>query len=181
MLGQLLAKDNTIKRRGDNMNKKFKSRIYIEGKIRPILRDAKTGELKWIGKWNHNLIPTVGLAAVARRFGGVGTKTNEGESTYGAVGSGGITPLSSDTTMETEIDRKLVAVSSIVSQTVHIEVFFAENEGNGTITKFALFGEDASASADSGTMMEYADFSSSFTKTSSETLTIEIDITVSEG
>jgi len=160
------------------MKNKFKSIITIQGRIRSILRDAKTGKIKWTGEWNHNLIPTVGLAAVARRFGDVGIKSNEGAVTYGALGSGSVTPLVANTQMENEIERKLIATSSLTDQTVHIETFFAENEGNGTITKFALFGEDATAAADSGTMMEYADFATSFTKTSNETLTVEIEITV---
>lgn len=157
----------------------MKSKILIEGKIRPVLRDGKTNEIKWVGEWNHNLIPLVGLAAVARRFGGVNSKTNEGQATYGAVGNGNSTPSVNDTQMQNEIARKAIAVSSLSSQTVHIEIFYAEDEANDTITKFALFGEDATAAANSGTMMEYADFATSFTKASNETLTVEIDITVS--
>lgn len=173
-------KGNGIKLHGVNMNKKIiEHTIKIKGQIRPILRDAKTGEIKWIGEWNHNLIPTVGLTAVARRFGGVDSVSNEGKSTYGAVGNGSLTPSSSDTEMENEIARTQIAVATSTTQSVHVEVFFTETEANGTISKFALFGEDATASADSGTLMEHADFSSSFTKTSAETLTVEIDINVS--
>ena len=157
----------------------MKTRLSIDGKVRPILRDANTGSIKWIGAWHHNIIPNVGLAAVARRFGGVGSKTDEGRSTYGAVGNGASTPAASDTQMENEVARKAVAVASNVDNVVSIEVFFASNEANALITKFALFGEDATTSLDSGTLMEYADFSSSFTKTSAETLTIAIEITVS--
>lgn len=160
---------------GVNMNTK----LSIEGKVRPILRDALSGIIKWSGEWHHNIIPDVGLAAVARRFGSVDLKTNEGESTYGAVGKGTGTPLASATQMEDEVARKQIATSSISGQTVHIEVFFTSTEANDLITKFALFGEDATAAADSGTLMEYADFATSFTKTSSDTLTIEIEVTVS--
>lgn len=157
----------------------MKNKILIQGRIRPILRDARTGLIKWTGEWVCNLIPLVGLAAVARRFGNVALLSNEGAATYGAVGDGSVTPTVSDVAMENEIARKLVALSSIAGQTVHIEVFFAEGEGNGTLTKFALFGEDATGVVDSGTIMEHAAFTISFTKTSNETLTIEIDVTVS--
>jgi hypothetical protein len=163
------------------MNKKLRSRIYFEGKVRPILRDAETGKIKWVGDWNHNLIPTVGLRAVARRFANIASIANEGAVTYGAVGDGTTTPQASDIIMQNEIERKLIAIKSEFGGISHLEVFFTESEANGTITKFALFGEDASASADSGTMMEYADFSSSFVKTSNETLTIEIDVTFTEA
>jgi len=161
------------------MKKEFKSVITIQGRIRPILRDAKTGKIKWTGEWNHNLIPTVGLRAVARRFANVASLSNEGAVTYGAVGSGVTTPLISDVQMENETERKLTAVSSESGAIAHLEFFYTESEANGTITKFALFGEDATGAANSGTMMEYADFATSFTKTSNETLTVEIEITVS--
>jgi hypothetical protein len=170
-------KGNGIKHNGDNM----KTRLSIQGKIRPTLHDTQTGAIKWVGAWHHNIIPDVGLTAVARRFGGVGSKTNEGKSTYGAVGNGTATPSASDTQMENEVARKAVAVATNIDNVVTIEAFFASNEANALITKFALFGEDATTSLDSGTLMEYADFASSFTKTSSETLTITIEITVSRA
>ena len=169
------------RRVGDNMKNKIKKySLNIEGKIRPVLRNAKTGKIKWIGEWNHNIIPNVGLAAVARRYGNVGTKSNEGAVTYGAVGKGSIVPAATDTIMEDEIERKLIATKTITNQTTHLEAFFAEDEANDDITKFALFGEEATGAADSGTMMEYADFEVPFTKTAIETLTVEIDITVSD-
>lgn len=161
------------------MRKKLKSKYSISGKVRPILRDVKTGKIKWIGQWVDNLIPIVGLRAAARRYANVASVANEGAATYGAVGTGSTTPVISDTQMESELERSLTAIRTESNQVAHIETFFSETEANGTITKFALFGEDASAAADSGTMMEYAVFASSFTKTSNETLTIEIDITVS--
>lgn len=155
--------------------------IKISGKVRPILRCIKTNKVVYCGEWTHNLIPAVGLRAVARRFGNIASLSNEGAATYGAVGKGGNTPSVSDTIMEDEIERKLIATKSESGGVAHIEAYFTEAEANDTITKFALFGEDASAASDSGTMMEYADFASSFTKTSNEALTVEIDITVSEA
>ena len=178
---QRQAKDNGHWPSGDKENKmqrEFKTSITIKGRIRAILRDAKTGEIKLTTPWANNLIPLVGLAAVARRFGGVGTYSNEGQATYGAVGKGTTTPAQSATIMEDEIARKLIAVSRITAQTVEIETFFTTAEANDDIKKFALFGEEATGAADTGTMMEYADFAVPFTKTSSETLTVEIQITI---
>jgi hypothetical protein len=60
-----------------------------------------------------------------------------------------------------------------------IETYFNSSEGNGDLTKFALFGEDASASADSGTMFEHVDFDSTITKTSNDDLTVQSYITIS--
>lgn len=181
MLVPLQARDSGVKVHGDNMKKSFKSNLAIEGRVRPILKDAKTGKIKWIGEWNHNIIPTVGLRAIARRYANVASLSNEGAVTYGAVGTGATSPIAEDTVMENEIERKLITIKSEASRIAHLEVFFVEAEANDTITKFALFGEEASGLVDSGTLMEYADFASPFTKTSNETLTIEIDITVADA
>lgn len=159
----------------------FRDGITIRGRVRAILRDAQTGEVRLITPWNHNLIPTVGLRAMARRYGGVGSLANEGQVTYGAVGNGANTPAESDTTMQNEIARKAIATSSESGAVITIETFFTSAEANALITKFALFGEAATASANTGTMMEYADFSVPFTKTSNETLTVEAQITFVQG
>jgi hypothetical protein len=173
---RLLEKDSTILRRG--VNKMIKDKlIFRGGKVRATLRCAITGEITFQSGWSHNIIPTAGLNAILRRFGGVGAVANEGESTYGAVGSGSDTPQASDTQMHNEEERKLIGGASMDGNTLIVEVFFNENEANGVeITQFALFGEDASAAADSGTLMQYANFETSFTKTTIETLTVEVNV-----
>lgn len=163
----------------DNIKKILKEKSFLKGRVRAILRDAKTGKIKQIIPWVDNLIPLVGLTAILRGIGTVGLKSNEGEITYGAVGTGAATPLNTATIMEAEAARKLIATATVTNQILTIETFFVEAEANVTITKFALFGEDASGSADSGTMFEYAVFETSFTKTSNETLTVEVQITAS--
>jgi len=160
------------------MENKLKDNFKISGKVRAILRDCKTGEIVRIIPWQNNLIPNVGLTAIANRLGNIGAKANESVITYGAVGTGTATPQATDTTMETELERKLLATTSVTNQTLTIETFFTSSEAVGTIRKFALFGEDASAAADSGTMFEYIAFASAFAKASTETLTIEIQLTV---
>jgi len=153
--------------------------LSIKGRIRPILRDAKTNKIVYCGQWAKNIIPNVGLTAIVNRLGNIAAKANEGIITYGAVGSGSHTPISTDTQMNVEEERKLLATTSVTAQTLFIEAFYTSAEANATLTQFALFGEDASGAADSGTMFEYADFASSFTKTSNDTLTVEIEITTS--
>ena len=172
-------KDNGIWQVGDNMKIILKENTHLKGRIRAIIRDAKTGKITRIIPWNNNLITLVGKTADLRNFGNVGAASNRGTVTYGAVGNGNITPLNTDTIMENEIKRKLIATKSVTNQVLTLETFFAEADANDTLTKFALFGEDASGSADSGTMFEYADFQSSFTKTSNETVTVEVQITAS--
>jgi hypothetical protein len=77
---------------------KTRNKLFLSGRIKATLRDIKTGKIKQIVEV-HNIIPTVGLTAIARRLGNIGSKSNEGMITYGAVGSGSNTPASSDTTI----------------------------------------------------------------------------------
>jgi len=153
--------------------------IRLKGRIRTILRDSKTGKILSISKWINNIEPTVGLIAIANRLGDVGAKANEGIITYGAVGTGQSTPLISDTQMLAEHTRKLLATATVTDSVLTIETFFAAGEANDSLTQFALFGEDAGAGANSGTMFQYANFSGTITKTTNETLTIESQLTVS--
>jgi hypothetical protein len=160
-------------------DKMIKENFKLRGRIRATLRDAKTGRITYQTEWNHNVITTVGLTATMRRWANVASVANEGMVTYGAVGNGSVTPVAGDTTMENEVARNTIATGTVSGTTATIEAFFAEAVANDTITQFALFGEDASASADSGTMFNHASFASSFVKTSSETLSVEVQITAS--
>jgi hypothetical protein len=54
-------------------------------------------------------------------------------------------------------------------------MYMTTTEGNIAITEYGVFGEEASASADSGTLFERVIISK--TKTSAKTLTIESRIT----
>ena len=153
-------------------------KLGLTGMVRAVLRNTKTGKVRII-PWNYNTIMTVGKTAVLNRLGNIAAVSNEGIITYGAVGNGSTTPSISNTQMENELARNTLAKTSVSSTKLTIQVFFAEALANDTITKFALFGEDASASADSGTMFNYAIFSDSFTKTAIETLTVEIKFTLS--
>jgi len=159
------------------MKKQTKNTLKITGKIKATLRDAKTGKIKQIVE-NHNIIATVGHTAIARRLINSASVANEGIITYGAVGDGTDTPAIGDTVMENEIDRNTIATSSVTGATLTIETYFTTSEAIGSLTKFALFGEDASASADSGTLFQHADFNATIEKTSNDTLTVESQISI---
>jgi hypothetical protein len=149
-------------------------KLTIKGRVRATLRDAKTGRITKRLPWHHNIIPNVGLAGLAGLMGGIGTAV-----TYGAVGGGTSTPAAGDTQMGSEIARKAIAAASVNGMTVTIEFFFETTEGNGAITQCALFGGAATASANTGTLFEYANFATGFTKAATETLTVECQITFS--
>lgn len=152
--------------------------LKINGYVTAVLR--RNGIILKIVK-GKNIVPTVGLVAILRRLGNEASIANEGMITYGAVGDGAVNPVLGDTVMENEIGRKQVGVTTVTATTLTIETFFAEAEGIGTLTKFALFGEDASATPASGTLFEYIKFDSSINKTALDVLTITSELVIANA
>lgn len=162
-----------------NIIKRIKEKQGVVGKVRATLRNIYTGEITHCTGWVDNIITDAGRAALARVWGKIGSVANEGSVTYGAVGDGSNTPAGGDTVMNNEIARNLLSTSVSTGAISVTKTFFNSATANQLITQFALFGEDASAAADSGTMMEYVAFDTPFTKTNIETLTVEISVTFS--
>ena len=154
---------------------KVKESISWTGDITLIFENAKTGK-KRIRRYK-NLMTTAGKEAIARRLKNEALKSNECIVTYVAVGTGAGAPAAGDTTLDTELARKAVTSTSRSSNIVTIRSFFTTSEANGTLTEMGLFGEDASAAADSGTLFNHATIAE--TKTGAETLTVEVAITIS--
>lgn len=149
--------------------------VTLTGRITATLRDAKTGRIiKVIRK--DNIIVTTGKNAVAARLAGDTAVANRGEITFGAVGTGTTAPTVGDTTLETEFFRKVLALRQSLGNVTTLQLFLNTSEGNTTLTEFGLFGEDASATPDSGTMFNRVNIN--IVKTASNTLTIEVEITV---
>lgn len=149
--------------------------MKIIGIVTVTMEDVHTGAKEVTV--HKNVIPLVGRAAIARRLGNIASKTNEGMVTYGAVGTGTTAAQASDTQLGAELARKPIASAYVTGQTVVIRTYFTTSEANGDLKEFGLFGEDASAAADSGTLMERVAINK--TKTSAKTLTIESQITIS--
>ena len=144
----------------------------IKGVHRFIKRDVKTNEIVSDNTY-ENLIPTVCLNMIADRLVG---GSNNTDITYGAVGTGAGTPAIGDTTLSTENARNLLAGISVSGSVITATTFFGAAEANATLTNFGLFGNGATGSADSGTMITIVSITE--TKTSSETLTVESQITI---
>lgn len=154
---------------------KIQDGLKITGVVRGWLRDAKTGKLKAYFE-HRNLVVDSGKSAIAARLAGDVAVANRGEITYGAVGTGGSTPAAGDTTLETELFRKVLALRQFSGNVATFRLFLNTSEGNGTLLEFGLFGEDASGTADSGTLFNRVNINK--VKTVAETLTIEAQITV---
>jgi len=121
-----------------------------------------------------NLVTTVGLRLVLDILGCHG----ETGLTYCAVGTGNTAAVVGDTTLETELDRSTSVYTRSQSVGTY-SVFFNTGEANGVITEIGFFGNDATSSADSGTMFNRIVLSNSITKITDYTLTIDLDIVIS--
>jgi len=151
--------------------------LKITGIVRCTLEDVNTGKKEV--KEYKNLITNAGKVAIARRLAGTALYANESQVTYGATGTDNTTVAVGDTTLGTELARKVIASTSYDAgtRTCTIRVFFTTAESNGALKEYGLFGEAATAAADSGTLMEHANID--LTKDNTKTLTVEVIITVS--
>ena len=151
--------------------------ITTIGIVTCILTDVNTG-IQEIKEYK-NIMVTTGKVAILRRLAGTDLKTNEGKILYGAIGTDDTAPAATDTTLGTEIVRKAIASTSYNAtlKTCTIRTFYTTSEANGALKEFGLFGEDATGSADSGTMFNHANID--ITKTAVKTLTIEVVISYS--
>jgi len=156
------------------VRRKPKDKLKMTGKIKLTMTDVRTGEVE-VAEYK-NVIPTVGREAIARRLIDEGLKSNESIITYGAVGTGTTSASVSDTKLESELFRKTIASTSRTNNVIHIRTFYTTSEANGELKEFGLFGEDATATADSGTLFERVNINR--TKTNSKTLLIESVITI---
>lgn len=148
--------------------------ITPRGSIILELRDGKTGMLKE-RQVVKNMFVTVGKNSVADHLRGT-TANNKGIITYCALGTNATAPALGNTQLGTELVRKLVSVRSINGNIATFQTFFTTSEGNGALKEAGLFGDDASATANSGTLFCHAAINR--TKTSSDTLTLTWNVII---
>lgn len=144
----------------------------IKGDVIVIIRDAKTGEIK---SEDHvkNVFVTTGKNSLASRL--VGTDS-VGVITYCAVGTDATAPEPEDTVLGAEEYRKLISVRSSAGNVATFTTFYTTSEANGALKEAGLFGDDATGSADSGTLFCHTAIDR--TKTSGDTLTIQWAVTI---
>lgn len=123
----------------------------------------------------ENIIVTAGRSVIAERLANDTTYT--GIINYGALGTGTTPPTNSDTTLETEVFRKVVASQATDDATAFIDFFISKADWDGTAEEFATF-IDGSASVGTGQMFTHA-LTGGWTKTALESMTIaaQYDIT----
>lgn len=154
--------------------------VKINGRVRVIVTDSKTGEVKRVGEWSKNLITNTtgrGLQMLMERLSGSTTYT--GIINYGAIGTSATAPATSDTQLTAEVARTTVATATISGNVLTCKFFFADaNLANGTYREFGTF-VDGTASANSGRLFNHALFGTPHTKATGEDTTVQVDFTLS--
>jgi len=157
---------------------KKKELLKIIGKVKATVRDAKTGKIKRVYKEKLNLIVTVGRAVIAARLANDTTYT--GVINYGAVGTDPTAASNSDTTLGSEQFRKTTSSATNSNNVAYLSFFYSADDFDtdviGTIREFGTF-IDGTGSADTGQL--FTRIIVSWTKTSTETLTVDITYTIS--
>lgn len=155
------------------------SNIYLEmpeiviprGHIALYIHDAKTGKLRSLDI-KKNMFVTTGKNSIAQRLRG-DTTNNRGEISYCALGTSSVAPQLTDIKLITEIQRKLISTREIntgAANSAEFTTFFNTSEGNGVLREAGLFGDNASATVDSGTL--FCRTAINRTKSSADTLTL---------
>ena len=116
--------------------------------LEPFIEKGKISEVYE----KQNLIVDVGLGVIAQRL--VGDDTYSGEINYGALGTGSVEIVASDTQMEAEVYRKLASSSSYDGKTAYIDFFYEKADVAGTFTRFANF-IDGTPTVNSGIMWSH--------------------------
>jgi hypothetical protein len=149
---------------------------YVNVKI--IVHDIKTGKVLDVIK-RHNLAVMTGRNLLRDFLNG---DSVDGLS-YSAVGTDNTAAASGDTTLGTEVFRKLFTQTNKTSGSLNIKTYVGSTEGNGsTLVEAGLFGGAATGATDSGTLYARATFTG-IAKTSAIGVTFDWDcgFTVQEG
>lgn len=147
--------------------------VIPKGKIFIVQRNVFTGKL--IKELIDNTFMTVGKNSIADALRGT-TENTKGIITYCALGLSAVAPAVADVKLGNELFRKLVSVRSVSGNAALFQTFFTTSEGNGSLKEAGLFGDNASGTADSGTLFAHAAINR--TKTDADTLTLYWTVTI---
>lgn len=160
--------DSRLKLRSLNGQRKSLSKEMI-GMTQKLNHICKT-EVKMY----DNIVPTVGRTMIANNLTDA-TPTNTMLITHAALGSDGTTPVNGDTVLGTETYRNAIASLTNASNVAFATAFFSATEVNGTFAEAGVFS-DGTGTVDTGILLSHVLIS--VTKSASETLTIDWELTI---
>ncbi len=125
----------------------------------------------------HNLVPTSGLNLIRDLIRGTAGVTCLN---YFAIGTGTTAAAVGNTQLVTEVFRDVFTQTSVANGQLTIKYYLASGSANGnTIVEAGLFGDDATATANSGTLFARAVFIGD-AKTSAEAWTFTWIVTIAD-
>ena len=122
-----------------------------------------------------NLVPTVGRNVFARRLAGDLTYT--GTVNYAALGSDATAPTNGDTTLGTEVYRKVLDSATVANNVAYLSTFFAAGVATAIHYEAGLF-IDGGAGADTGRLFSHVVLSPPVDKGALTSLTLDATITI---
>lgn len=149
--------------------------IKIKVNVNATVRDSKTGRIKRAKKF-HNIIPTVGRAAIANNLTDSTPSPSSLLVDYCEVGTGTNAPANGDTTLQTAHTRTAVASRTNSNNIAYITGFFSATEAVATLREAGLF---IAGSITLGTGTLFSRVAINVTKSNTETLTLDWTITIS--
>ncbi len=118
------------------------------------------------------MVPNAGLTELLNRMFGVSANATP----YVAVGTGTTAPAEGDTTLETEVSRKLAGSVAVADNVATIKGFFNTAEGNGTISETGLL-----TAAAAGVLLAHDLETPAPTKLSTQEMIVEYTVTLERG
>ena len=116
----------------------------------------------------ENLVVQVGKNFIASRM----IQATDAVMSHMAIGSGTLTPASSDTTLTTEVARVAITSATIADNVVTYVALFPAGTGTGPLTEAGIFNSGAT-----GTMLSHTTFAV-VNKGANDTVSITWSITV---
>lgn len=154
----------------------------FKGHVKLWARDAGKPASKWelVGEID-NLIVDAAIDWIGYALVDEAAKYDTGI-TYCAIGTDSTAPDDEDTTLGSESARNPITTKSYTpaTKTIALSTFFAAADCTINMKEVGLFGADATASTDTGEMINHAllNYDNSG---GTKDLTIDIDITLAEG
>jgi hypothetical protein len=138
------------------------------------LENIHTGAFRQIRY--ENIIPTVARTAIANWLSNASPSPASIRINKTALGTGVTAPANGDTQLETETYRKDIASETNSDNVAYFTAFYTAPEVSGTFKEAGMF-MNGSAGANTGTL--FSRVAIDITKTTSESLTVDYEITIS--
>jgi hypothetical protein len=155
----------------------MKNNLRSEIKVKGIYRLFENGVLI---REEKNLVLNAGFDILLKNLAGTQSGSETLKFQYIGVGTGSTPVVSTDSVLETEIERNPVDLFTISTNSITGKTDFSSSDAVGTLTELGVFiTTTATSTTDSGVLFSRVVLSVPYVKTSSKTLTVEYQLVLS--